>query len=124
MSSVCTILIIDDEADLLEMYRDFFEMEDFTVFAESSAKAGLEILEARPEIQVVVSDSHMNGMSGLDLLKILNEKNTKKLFYLATGDLDESDDNLKALGATGLLTKPFDMGEVIKRILKDLNGKA
>jgi DNA-binding response OmpR family regulator len=124
MSSVCTILIIDDEADLLEMYRDFFEMEDFTVFAASSAKAGLEILEARPEIQVVVSDSHMNGMSGLELLKILNDKNTKPLFYLATGDLDESDDNLKALGAAGLLTKPFDMGEVIKRILKDLNGKA
>jgi DNA-binding response OmpR family regulator len=124
MSSVCTILIIDDEADLLEMYRDFFEMEDFTVFAVSSAKAGLEILEAQPEIQVVVSDSHMNGMSGLELLKILNDKSKKPLFYLATGDLDESDDNLKALGATGLLTKPFDMGEVIKRILKDLNGKA
>lgn len=124
MSAVCTILIIDDETDLLEMYRDYFEMDDFAVFTAAAASKGLEVLESHPEIQVVISDAHMGGMSGLELLAVLNKKSTKPLFYLATGDLDQTDDKIKTLGGTGLLTKPFDMAEVIKRILKDLNGKA
>jgi len=124
MSSVCTVLIVDDEKDLLEMYKDYFEMENFTVFTSLNAKDGLEIFDAHSEIQVIISDSHMSGMSGLDFLKELGQKSSKPLFYLATGDLDQTDEAIITLGGTGLLTKPFDMGEIIKRILKDLNGKA
>jgi DNA-binding response OmpR family regulator len=122
MISPCTILIVDDEQDLLEMYLDFFEMENFKVFSALSAKLGLEILAANPDIQVIISDSHMHGMSGLEFLNVLFKQKSSQLFYLATGDLDQSDEEIKKLNGTGLLLKPFDMNEVIKRILKDLNG--
>lgn len=123
MSSLCTVLIVDDEQDLLEMYRDFFELEDFQVFSAPSAELGLELLGANPNIQVIISDSHMSGMSGHQFLQVVNQRSSKPLFYLATGDLNETNEDIKKLGGTGLVTKPFDMNEIIKRILKDLNGK-
>lgn len=123
MSSPCTVLIVDDEQDLLEMYQDYFEIEGFKVFAASSAQQGLELLDANPSIQAIISDSHMSGMSGLEFLAVVNKHQAKPLFYLATGDLEQNNEEIKKLGGTGLLTKPFDMSDVIQRILKDLNGK-
>lgn len=123
MSSLCTILIVDDEQDLLEMYQEYFELEDFKVFTAPSADLGLEILDANANIQAIISDSHMSGMSGHEFLYVINQRPSKPLFYLATGDLDQTDEEIKKLGGTGLVTKPFNMNEIIKRILKDLNGK-
>jgi DNA-binding response OmpR family regulator len=122
MSTNCTILIVDDEKDLLDMYREFFEMEKFNVFSASSAELALEIFQEHPEIQVIISDSHMKKMSGLDLLQELSKRPKMPLFYLATGDSADSELKILKLGATGLILKPFDMSEVIERILNDLNG--
>jgi DNA-binding response OmpR family regulator len=123
MSTNCTILIVDDEKDLLDMYREFFEMENFNVFSASSAELALKILQDHPEIQVIISDSHMKQMSGLDLLQELSKHPKMPLFYLATGDSADSELKILKLGATGLILKPFDMSEVIERILNDLNGR-
>lgn len=123
MTHPCVILIVDDEKDLLEMYQDFFELENFKVYAAPSASLGLELLDAHADIQVIISDSHMNGMSGLEFLQKVSLRPVRPLFYLATGDLAQSVDAITSLGGTGLVAKPFDMNEVIKRILKDLNGK-
>ena len=37
-----SILIVDDELELLEIYQDLFEAENFNVLTASSASAGLE----------------------------------------------------------------------------------
>jgi DNA-binding response OmpR family regulator len=122
MSNSFTILIVDDEQELLEMYQDFLELEGFTVFSALSAILGNEILKANPQIQVIISDSHMPGMSGLEFLKLVSMLPSKPLFYLATGDIDQSKESIVQLGGTGLIAKPFDINEVITRIIKDLNG--
>lgn len=123
MSSPYTILIVDDEKDLLEMYQDFFEMEGFKVYSALSATQGLELLTKNPDIQAIISDSHMTGMSGTEFLAAVNKNSVKPLFYLATGDIAQTDDDIKKLGGTGLLAKPFDMTAVVERLIKDLNGK-
>ena len=119
-----TILIVDDEPDLLEMYQEFLEMEGHKVYAAPSAIIGMEIFTNNPAIQIIISDSHMPGMSGIDFLKKINELPQKPLFYLATGDLDQTNEFIQSLGGTGMIGKPFDLEEVLKRIDKDLNGKA
>lgn len=124
MSSPGTILIVDDENDLLLMYNEVFLMENFKVFTASSATQGLELLTSNPDIQIIISDSHMHGMSGVEFLSEVSKLQVNILFYLATGDLDQREEEIINLGGTGLLIKPFDMDEVMKRILKDLNGKS
>ncbi len=123
MTNTYTILIVDDEIDLLEMFQDYFEMEGSKVYPALSAAIGLELLDQHDDIQVIISDFHMPGISGLEFLKRVSaHPNKMPLFYLATGDIDQSDSEIIKLGGTGIISKPFDLDLVTKKILKDLNG--
>jgi CheY-like chemotaxis protein len=116
------ILIVDDEPDLLEMYTEVFESEGFLVHGAPSALVALELFKANSSIQLIISDSHMKGMTGLEFLKTLIEiYKTIPHFYLATGDMDQSEESIKSLGGHGLVLKPFDVDEIIIKIKKDLN---
>lgn len=116
-----TVLIVDDEADLLEMYRELFELEGYKVFTAESAREALTLFRDHRDIQLIISDSHMGDMSGMDLLKAL-KKNFQTIppFYLATGAVEQTEEDIKALGATGLVLKPFDLDEILLRIKRDL----
>lgn len=56
----------------------------------------------------------MEPMSGIDFLKTLVAKyKTIPLFYLATGDIEQNEDSIIALGGHGILYKPFDIDSII-----------
>ena len=117
-----SILFVDDELDILDMYREIFELEGFKVITASSALDAIEIYKNNNDINLIISDSHMNGMSGLEFLKYLKGNySTIPPFYLSTGAIEQSEDQIKSLGGTGLVLKPFDLDEIIMRIKKDLN---
>lgn len=116
-----SLLIVDDEQDLLELYQEVFEVEGFKVFTASNASEGLEIYQKNSGINIIISDSTMAKVSGADFLKKL-----KSLypvipnFYLATGSVEQTEQEVKSMGAKGLIFKPFDVDEIIVRIKKDL----
>lgn len=120
-NSDVSILIVDDEHDLLEMYRELFEMDGFVVYTAASATEALSTFEKHPEIQLIISDSNMGEMSGLDLLKALKKNyQTIPVFYLATGAVEQTEEEIKELGGSGLVLKPFDLDEILLRIKRDL----
>ena len=117
-----SILIVDDEIDLLDMYRELFESEGFEVSTALSAVVGMEIIKSNRDIQLIISDSHMKEKTGLEFLEELKETyESIPLFYLATGSLEQSEEKIKSLGAAGLVLKPFDLDEILAKIKKDLN---
>ena len=72
-------------------------------------------------IKLIISDSNMREMSGLDFLRSLKELyKTIPIFYIVTGDLDHSEENIKLLGGHGLVLKPFDLDEILIKIRADL----
>jgi len=116
-----SILIVDDERDLVEMYRELLEMDGFIVYTALSAQEALSVYEKHPEIRLIISDANMGDMSGLDLLKALkNNYQTIPVFYLATGAVEQTEEEIKELGGTGLVLKPFDLDEILLRIKRDL----
>lgn len=116
------ILIVDDETDLLEMYRELLEMDGFKVFTASSAIEGLETYKNNTHIRLIISDSNMADMSGMEFLASLKSLyQTIPLFYLSTGALEKTEEEIKALGGHGLVLKPFDLDEILIKIRKDLN---
>lgn len=58
-----TILVVDDEHDIITALTDLLE-DDYTVVAAQSAAEGLRILNDRPEIALIISDQRMPGMTG------------------------------------------------------------
>jgi PAS domain S-box-containing protein len=58
-----TLLVVDDEPEILTALEDLFE-EDFRVHAATSGAEGLAILRRSPEVEVIISDQRMPGMTG------------------------------------------------------------
>ena len=118
-----SVVIIDDEPDLLEICADAFEMEDYQVLTASDGLKGLDLITSH-NVDVIISDSFMPEMTGLELLANLKSKGSSyPLFYLSTGAIDLTEEELKEKGATGLISKPFDLGEILERIKKDLAAR-
>lgn len=61
------ILLVDDDDDVRETAADMLEELGYEVVQASSGLRALEILAERPELEVMVTDIRMPGMSGLEL---------------------------------------------------------
>lgn len=125
MSEKVTILIVDDEEELLEIYTDFFASEGLKVFSALSAEKALEIYkDNQNEIQVIISDANMKGMNGAQFLEILRRDfSNKPLFYLSTGDVSVSEIQIKKMGGNRLILKPFELDDILENIRCDLAAK-
>lgn len=67
-----TLLLVDDEENVIRSLRRLLRQEPFTVLTANSGAEGLEIL-ARQGVSVILSDQRMPGMIGSDFLKIVKE---------------------------------------------------
>ena len=81
------ILYVDDESINLELLQLTF-MDELQVLTALSAKEGLEILEAHPDIHVIISDLKMPVMNGLDFIKEIKRRYQEKVCMLLTGFME------------------------------------
>lgn len=119
-----SILIVDDEEDLLEILKDTFELEDYTVYTAENAKDGLELFKNNA-IDVIISDENMPLMNGHEFFLNIKKENKANpfLFYFLTGDIGADEAAIKKEGATGLIVKPFDADDLVLRISKEISSK-
>jgi two-component system, chemotaxis family, chemotaxis protein CheY len=110
------LLVVDDESDVSTLFQQRFRKELRAqklafAFAQSGSEA-LNYLRQHPHEPVtVLSDINMPGMSGLELLRHINEdfETPKPEVYMITAYGDaENYQRAIGLGATDLLTKPLD----------------
>lgn len=117
------ILMVDDEPDAQELFRQKFRREiRNSTYAFEFAMSGDEALsvlngQKPPEVVMVLSDINMPGMSGLELLAEVREKwsQVRVLMLTAYGD-EATETRARDLGADSFLTKPIDF----ERLKKDL----
>lgn len=109
------ILMVDDEPDAQELFRQNFrrEIRDriYTFDFALSGEAALEILRGKdpPEIVLVLSDINMPGMSGLELLAEIRQHWPGVSVYMITAYGDAlTESRAHQLGAECFLTKPVD----------------
>lgn len=121
VEEVISILIVDDEADLLGMYQELFICEGYNVHVALSVNEGIEIYKNNQDIRLIISDSTMTPISGIQFLQHL-KKNYQSIptFYLATGDLEMTEQFIKSQGGHRLVMKPFDLEEIFIKIRQDL----
>jgi len=121
-----SILIVDDEPDVAELFRQRFRREvrqGFYVlhFAYSGEEA-LTMLAAgvRPELIVILSDINMPGMDGLTLLGEIRRRwpELPVMMVTAYGD-EERRRKASERGAAEFITKPVDF-DFLKQQLRQL----
>jgi response regulator RpfG family c-di-GMP phosphodiesterase len=117
------ILVVDDELSISEILANFLNKKGYTVFRAKTGEEAIEIIK-NTEINLVLSDIKMPGMSGVDLLKWIKEFNKFLPVIITTGypTLDNAIESLK-LGAYDYLTKPFHVEEIIEKISRALQAR-
>jgi CheY-like chemotaxis protein len=123
-----SILVVDDEADVAELFRQQFRREvrqgDYVMHFAQSAEAALGMLAdgIRPELIVVLSDINMPGMDGLGLLRKVKEQHAELPVIMVTayGD-DERRQTARQYGAAEFVTKPVDFA-LLKQHLQQLRA--
>ena len=109
------ILLIDDEASILNLVEAYLRPEGYEVFKASDGVAGLQAARAfKPDILVL--DIMLPGMDGLELLAQLRRE-SKLYVILLTAKTEETDKIVGlSVGADDYLTKPFSPRELVARI--------
>jgi CheY-like chemotaxis protein len=110
------LLVVDDEPDVSTLFQQRFRKEVRSqklsfAFANSGREALDYLRQHNTEPVTVLSDINMPGMSGLELLRHINEEfdGSKPDVYMVTAYGDaENYQRAIGLGATDLLTKPLD----------------
>src|SRR5205823_5555881 len=107
----CTVLVIDDEKDLLELVRYNLEKEHLDVITASDGQSGLDIgLKHKPDL--ILLDLMMPGMSGLEVCKQLRSdtRTSRVPIIMLTAKAGETDKVIGLeLGADDYITKPFSV---------------
>jgi len=109
------ILVVDDEAKIVRLARDYLEHAGFQVIEASDGRSALEAFHAgRPDL--IVLDLGLPWLDGLDVTRELRKISNVPIIML-TARSDESDKLVGLeLGADDYITKPFSPKELVARV--------
>ena len=112
------LLVVDDEREICEFLKTFFEDRDFQVVtAVSGAEAVAEVDKREP--QVVLLDVHMPGMDGMNVLRQIKQKHPNvKVIMVTALETREKIEEAMRLGADNYITKPLSL-EYLERDVRE-----
>ena len=109
------ILLIDDDAELASLLKEFLSREGFTVFAEHEGYLGLE-RALGADVDLVVLDVMLPGLDGFEILRRLRARSKVPVLMLTARGEDVDRIIGLDLGADDYLAKPFNPKELAARI--------
>lgn len=110
-----TILVVDDEARITQLVRDYLEHAGFAVLTAGDGRSALAIIRSsRPDL--VVLDLGLPELDGLDVARSIRKTSDTPIIML-TARGEESDKLVGLeLGADDYVTKPFSPKELVARV--------
>ena len=125
-----SILVVDDEPDVAEMFRQRFRREARNgTYVMHFANSGMEALDKlatgiEPQLIVILSDINMPVMDGLELLRQIKTRRPDLPVMMVTAYGDDERRRLAGeYGVAEFITKPVDF-DLLKTQLRDLSDAA
>jgi two-component system, OmpR family, alkaline phosphatase synthesis response regulator PhoP len=112
---VATVLVVDDEPNIVRLVRDYLEHAGFKVLTASDGPTAVRSARTgHPDL--IVLDLGLPGVDGLDVARSLRQENPVPIIML-TARTEESDKLVGLeLGADDYVTKPFSPKELVARV--------
>jgi len=117
-----TVLIVDDDLNVLEVIDARLSSNGFHVLKASGAEKAIKILK-NEHIDLMISDMKMPGMGGLDLFSEVRgfRPDLPVIFLTAYGSIPDAVSAVKA-GAVDYVAKPFDGHELLRKLREILKN--
>ncbi len=110
-----TILVVDDEPNLIELVRGYLEREGFAVLTAADGPAAVEVVRShRPDL--IILDVMLPGFDGVEACRRIRQLSDAYVLML-TARAEEIDKIVGlSVGADDYLTKPFSPRELVARV--------
>ena len=117
-----TIMVVDDETEILDMLKRYFSLEGYHVITATGGKEALQKLAKQPDL--ILLDINMPDMDGLSLCKSIRNFVSCPILFL-TANAEDSD-KIKGFGAGGddYIVKPFSIDELGARVSAHLRRES
>jgi len=120
-----TILIVDDEADILDIAQNTLEQFGYTVLTARNGEGAIEIYSRQGrQIDLIILDLGMPGMGGEKCLRELLRINPLVKVLIASGyAATQTVHSILEAGATGFMAKPYRLEDMLKKVRDLLDGE-
>ena len=124
LNGVGTILLVDDEDMIIEVGQVILEKLGYRVLVAKSGKEAIDVYRKNAaDIDMIILDMIMSGMSGGETYGYLKEINPGVKVLLSSGySLDGQAQRIIARGCDGFIQKPFTMREISLKVKEILNS--
>ena len=120
-----SILLVDDDVELLKALTKVLEKDGYTVFAQSTANAAIRFVnESKQRFDLVITDVSMPGMKGTTFLAAVKTvfPQVPVIIITAFGDWGQYMEAFRN-GAFDYLNKPLDKDQLLATIRRALTAK-
>ena len=107
-----TVLVTDDNRDVVDALVAFLNLSGYKVIATYSAREALDSLDQDSTVGVVISDVRMPELDGFDFLRVVKHRFPAIKVILVTGH-EITDDDVVPSGAT-ILKKPLEFEQLLR----------
>jgi two-component system, response regulator PdtaR len=109
------VLIVEDEPLVRMLGADVLEEAGYEVVEAFNGDEALEVLAARPDINVLFTDVNMPGsLDGLDLARVVHARRPDIKLLIASGQVRLSEDEIPNAGR--FLAKPYGQEAIIRHV--------
>ncbi|WP_227874308.1 response regulator transcription factor [Tumebacillus algifaecis] len=119
------ILVVDDDPAIVDLMKDFLEMEGFAVETVHSASEAFVVLE-RTTVDALLVDLMMPGMNGFDLCRQVRKTSDVPILFLSAREEDATKIVGLGIGGDDYIVKSSSPAEVVARVkavLRRTNGR-
>ena len=109
-----TILIVDDEPDVVDLLKDYFDINDYLTLTAKNGTEAIKQAEKQPEL--ILLDINMPDFDGLEVCKRIREFVSCPILFLTAKAEDTDKINGFAVGGDDYIVKPFSIVELGARV--------
>ena len=118
-----SLLIVDDESEIVDQVREYFEEEGFDVTTAETGAEGIQLV-IRTHPDILILDMKLPDMPGLMVLKAAKTESPATKVIAITGYVDQGMmDQAEEIGRDIFLQKPFDLERLKQEVDKLLGDK-
>lgn len=116
------VLVVDDDDDIREILAYGISASGCRCLTADSAESALDVLPTAP-IEVVISDIHMYGMSGIDLCREVKKRFDADVIIITGLVNNFAYEEIIAQGASDFIEKPIRLAEIVARLKRVLRER-
>lgn len=118
MAALSTILIVDDDTDLVMLLKDKLEAKGNEVLTACDGRTGIELSRKQPDL--IILDVMMPGADGFDVCRAIRDEVLCPILFLSARQSESDQIKGLTLGGDEYITKPFRLQELMAKIEANL----